>query len=207
MIVVDVEQRSPAWLALRRGVISASQADRLQTPAKLKEYALELATERVVREVPPNIVNTAMQWGIDHEDEARLRYAFVREVDVYGIGFAWHDDHELWAGCSPDGLIGDEGLVEIKCPTSKRHFEYLTANAVPPAYVAQLDFQLWVTGRHWCDFVSYDPRFDEPHRLLVVRHYRDMEQMMAIGQLVQRCREEIERQLTRYHRAWQQNAA
>lgn len=198
MIVVDVEQRSPAWLALRRGVISASQAERLQTPAKLKEYALELAAERLVREIPPNFVTPAMQWGIDHEEAARLRYAFLRDVDVYSIGFCWHDAHELWAGCSPDGAVGDAGLVEIKCPTSKRHLEYLTAGTVPKEYVAQLDFQLWVTGRDWCDFASFDPRF-AANDLFVVRHHRDPERMLEIGQLVARCRAEIERRLAQFH--------
>lgn len=193
MIIIDVEQRSPEWLALRRGAITASAADRLATPAKLREYALELAAERLVRAMPEQRVTEAMQWGIDHEDEARMRYAFeVAHVEV--IGFAWHDDHQGWAGCSPDGLVGDRGLVEIKCPTSKRHLEYLSDGVVPKDYLAQLDFQLWVSGRDWCDFVSYDPRF-ERGEFFVVRHHRDMERMVAIGKQVDACVTEIQRRL------------
>ncbi len=159
MIVVNVEQRSPEWLALRRGVITASAADRLLTPAKLREYALELAAEALVAETPAQPVTAPMQWGLDHEDAARLRYAFEAGVHVTQIGFAWHDDFEGFVGCSPDGLVADDGLVEIKCPSSKRHLEYLTSGECPKDYLPQVQFQLWVTGRAWCDFVSYDPRF------------------------------------------------
>jgi len=187
MIVVDCEQRSPQWLALRRGVISASNADRLATPAKMREYAIELAAERLVRELPANVVTAAMQWGIDHEEAARIRYAFEMNNDVFGIGFAFHDDYEWWAGCSPDGLIRDSGLVEIKCPSSKKHLEYLTNGVVPPIYVPQLDFQLWVTGRDWCDFVSYDPRFVEGADYFCVRHYRNMETMVEVRKRVEAC--------------------
>jgi len=196
MIVVDCEQRSPQWLALRRGVISASNADRLATPAKLKEYALELAAERLVRELPANVVTPAMQWGIDHEEQARIRYAFETASDVFGIGFAFHDDHEWWAGCSPDGLIRDSGLVEIKCPSSKKHLEYLTNAVVPPGYVAQLNFQLWVTGRDWVDFVSYDPRFVEGADYFCTRHYRDMETMVEVNKRVRACVALVEKHLT-----------
>jgi putative phage-type endonuclease len=196
MIVVDCEQRSPQWLALRRGVISASNADRLATPAKMKEYALELAAERLVRELPANVVTPAMQWGIDHEEQARIRYAFETNNDVFGIGFAFHDDFEWWAGCSPDGLIRDSGLVEIKCPSSKKHLEYITNAVVPPGYIAQLDGQLWVTGREWCDFVSYDPRFVEGADYFCVRHYRDMETIVEVNKRVHACAALVEKHLT-----------
>ena len=195
MIVVDCEQRSPQWLALRRGVISASNADRLATPAKMREYAIELAAERLVRELPANVVTAAMQWGIDHEEAARIRYAFEMNVDVFGIGFAFHDDYEWWAGCSPDGLIGARGLVEIKCPSSKKHLEYLTNGVVPPAYAPQLDFQLWVTGRDWVDFVSYDPRFVEAADYFCMRHWRDMETMVEVNKRVHACVALVEERL------------
>ena len=200
MIIVDVEQRSPQWLAMRRGVITASAADRLMTQVKLREYALELATERLVRELPEQFVNAAMQWGIDHEDEARMRYAFERH-HVETVGFCWHDEYENWAGCSPDGLVGDEGLVEIKCPTSKRHLEYITEGVVPKDYAAQLDFQLWVTGRNWCDFVTYDPRFEWAD-FFVVRHYRDMERMVTLGKQVDACVAEIKRRIAAFNSAF-----
>ena len=192
MIVVDVEQRSPAWLALRRGAITASAADRLLTQAKVREYALELAAERLVREVPPNIVTPAMQWGIDHEESARLRYAFERGVDVLSVGFAWHDNLEGWIGCSPDGVVGDDGLVEIKCPSSKRHLEYLTSGAAPKEYLPQIQFQLWVTGRQWCDFVSYDPRF-ECGDFFVVRVERDEAAILALDIGASQCIDLIQR--------------
>ncbi len=182
MILVDVEQRSPEWLALRRGVISASAADRLLTPAKLRDYALELAAEALVREMPSQVVTDAMWWGINHEAEARLHYAFASGQHVTEVGFAWHDDWEGFAGCSPDGLVGEDGLVEIKCPTSKRHLEYVIHGGVPAHYVAQLQFQMWVTGRRWCDFVIYDPRFAHGSFFCVrVRPDEAMQQQLAAG--------------------------
>ena len=194
MIIVDVEQRSPEWLALRRGVITASAADRLLTPAKLREYALELAAEALVSEMPSQPITAPMQWGIDHEDAARLRYAFECDVHVTQIGFAWHDEWEGYVGCSPDGLVGDDGLVEIKCPSSKRHLEYLTSCECPKDYLPQVQFQLWVTGRAWCDFVSYDPRF--LHRdFFRTRVGRDNELIAKLEAGAQQCIDLIRRHI------------
>lgn len=206
MIVVDVEQRSPEWLALRRGVISASNADRLLTPAKLKDYALELAAERLVNEMPPNILSAAMQWGIDHEENARLRYAFEVDADVYGVGFAWHDDYQDWIGCSPDGLVSPNGLVEIKCPSSKRHLDYLTAGACPKDYLPQVQFQLWVTGHAWCDFVSYDPRFDVGD-YFCVRVFRDEDMIAALASGAASCIDLIKRHIAAAHALSHKEAA
>jgi putative phage-type endonuclease len=200
VIVVDVEQRSPEWLALRRGAITASAADRLLTQAKIREYALELAAERLVREVPPNIVTAAMQWGIDHEENARLRYAFERGVDVLSVGFAWLDDLEGWIGCSPDGVVGDDGLVEVKCPSSKRHLEYLTNGEAPKEYMAQIQFQLWVTGRQWCDFVSYDPRFERGD-FFCRRVERDEAAILALGSGAAECIDQIRRHVAAAEKA------
>ena len=194
MIIVDVQQRSPEWLALRRGAITASSADRLLTPAKLKELALELATERLVRELPVQAVTTAMQWGIDHEDAARLRYAFERQ-HVAEIGFAWLDGAEGWIGCSPDGLVGDDGLVEIKCPSSKRHLEYLIGGACPKDYLPQVQFQMLVTGRAWCDFVSFDPRFEHSD-FFCVRVERDDSLIIKLRDAALACAAQIESILT-----------
>ena len=97
-----------------------------------------------------------MQWGLDHEDEARTRYEFETVYRVKEIGFAWLDGFEGRIGCSPDGIVGD-GLVEIKCPSSKAHVDHMLDGA-PKAYHLQMQFQMLVMDAQWCDFVSYDPR-------------------------------------------------
>jgi putative phage-type endonuclease len=198
MIIVDVEQRSPQWLALRRGAITASKADRLLTPAKVRELALELATERLVRELPEQPITAAMQRGIDLEDTARLRHAFEVGAHVETVGFVWHTDLEGWVGCSPDGLVGDDGLVEIKCPSSKRHLETLTSREMGAEYRAQMQMQMWICKRAWCDFVSYDDRFDTGD-YVAIRVPRDNEIITKLAAGATACIEQMRRHLAAYH--------
>jgi putative phage-type endonuclease len=197
MITVDVDQRSPQWLALRRGAITASKADRLLTPAKVRELALELATERLVRELPEQPITAAMQRGLDLEDTARLRHAFELGAHVETVGFVWHADLEGWVGCSPDGLIGADGLVEIKCPSSKRHLETLTTRTPAPEYLAQMQMQMWVCERAWCDFVTYDDRFEQAD-YLAIRVPRDEDMITKLAAGATTCIELMQRHLDAY---------
>ena len=159
MRAFEIEQRSPEWYELRRGVITASNAERLLTGAKQKTYAQELLVDILTEGAEERFVNDAMQWGIDNEANACMWYEMQSNDIVKPIGFCLHDDHDEY-GCSPDGLINDDGLIEIKCPSSRVHLEYLESG--PPAkYIAQMNWQMYITGRSYCIFVSYDPRFQE----------------------------------------------
>jgi putative phage-type endonuclease len=206
MIIVDVEQRSPQWLALRRGAITASKADRLLTPAKVRELALELATERLVRELPEQPITAAMQRGIDLEPTARLRHAFEAGVHVDEIGFCWHAELEGWVGCSPDGLVGNDGLVEIKCPSSKRHLETLISREPGAEYRAQMQMQMWICERVWCDFVSYDDRFDSGD-YVAIRVQRDDELITKLATGATACIEQMQRHLDAYRNINRREAA
>ena len=113
-----------------------------------------------------------MQHGTDTEPEARSAYEFYHSVTVEQVAFVPHPTITD-AGCSPDGLVGDDGLVEIKCPQTAAHLETLLGRAVPGKYELQMQFQMACTDRSWCDFVSYDPRMPESMRLFVKRLHRD----------------------------------
>lgn len=165
------QQRSPEWYEARRGIITASNADKLLTKTKRLSLANELIAEIMTDYTNDSYVSSAMQWGIDHEDDAVFWYEFESGNTVEKLGFCVHDQYDF-IGCSPDGLIGSEGLVEIKCPSSKVHIEYLT-EGIPKDYYAQVQLQMLVTERSWCDFVSFDPRLSIDYRGYIQRVTQD----------------------------------
>jgi len=160
MKIIQCEQRSEEWAEVRRGIPTASAFDRIVTmkgePSKQRAaYLYELAAERLSGVCEAGFVSDAMLRGIEREQEAREIYAMTSEVEVATIGFCLADDGRY--GCSPDGLVGNDGVVEIKSPMGKTAIEYLLKGAVPSAYYQQIQGGLFVTGRQWCDFVSYYP--------------------------------------------------
>lgn len=160
MIIYTCEQRSIEWLRLRTGKITASNADRLLTPAKLKTFKYEVLAESLSGILMEHYVSDAMQWGIDQEDNAINWYRSQDESRMLQkVGFAQHEEF-LIAGCSPDLLVDDDGLCEIKCPNPNNHMKQW-CEGPDKDYIAQIQFQMFVTGREWCDFVTYDPRFPE----------------------------------------------
>jgi putative phage-type endonuclease len=174
----DVIQGSDAWLALRAGKVTASRV--ADVVAKTKpgygasraNYMAELIAERLTGSPAERFTSAAMQWGTDHEPDARAAYEFFRDAAVQEIGFVEHSSIGM-TGASPDGLVGDDGLVEIKCPNTATHLETLIGQAVPAKYVTQMLWQMACTGRKWCDFVSYDPRLPESMSMFVKRIDRD----------------------------------
>ena len=173
-----IEQRSEEWFKARLGKITASSvADVLAktktgVSASRGNYLIKLAIQRVTGQIEESYTNDAMQWGIDNEDQARVAYEIASGKFVDQIGFV---DHEIidWFGCSPDGLVNNDGLVEIKCPNSATHWEYFKTKEVPKKYFIQMQAQMSCTGRKWCDFVSFDPRMPERSQLLIIRVPRD----------------------------------
>lgn len=130
----------------------------------------ELAAERIIGR--PTKRTNPLQWGTDHEDEARLAYAFFTNEPVVQVGFISHPSIPM-TGCSPDALVGDEGGLEIKAPTSSVHLQTIVSNTVPEGHLPQIFWGLACTGRAWWDFVSYDPRFPMPLQFWSKRVHRD----------------------------------
>src|SRR6516164_9700680 len=157
-------QRTDEWYAARLGKLTASRfCDAIAKTkngwgASRAKYMAELLLERVNGVRAERHVNASMQWGIDHESDAIATYQMERNVDVAPVGYVDHPDIPE-AGASPDGLIGVEGLVELKCPDSHTHLETLLTKRIDGDYIIQMMWQMACTGRHWCDYVSYDPRF------------------------------------------------
>lgn len=174
----EITQGSPEWKALRCGKVTASRvADvvaRTKTgySASRANYLAQLIAERLTGTPAETYTNAAMQHGVDTEPEARAAYEFYQGATVEQVAFVPHPKIDQ-AGASPDGLVGDDGLVEIKCPNTATHLETLLGQAVPAKYSDQMQFQMACTGRKWCDFVSYDPRMPEHMRLFVRRVERD----------------------------------
>lgn len=181
----SVVQGSPEWFALRLGRVTASRvADILARtksgPSAMRaNYLAELIAERLTGVTADSYKSPAMQFGSDTEHEARAAYEFYQGVTVEKIAFVPHPEIDQ-AGCSPDGLVGGDGLVEIKCPNTATHLETLLGQAVPGKYETQMQFQMACTERAWCDFVSYDPRMPENMRLFVKRVNRDDKRIKEI---------------------------
>ncbi len=162
MKIHDVPQLSPEWFELRRGRPTASQFGRILTPKTAK---LATAADGYIAELIAEIFHLgpisgldatpsrAMIHGTDCEPEARRFYEMDRSVDVKQVGFCTTDDGRF--GCSPDGLVGDDGILELKCPTGKTQVEYLLDGELPAEYRGQVHGALIVTGRAWVDFLSY----------------------------------------------------
>lgn len=176
--MTDVIQGTDEWRQARLGKVTASRvADVIAKTksgysASRANYAAEIISERLTGAPTEGFTSAAMQWGTDMEPEARNAYEFYANVDVVQVGFV---DHPAVAasGSSPDGLAGDDGLIEIKCPNTATHLDTLISQKVPAKYITQMQWQMACTGRHWCDFVSYDPRLPEHLRLFVKRVQRD----------------------------------
>lgn len=171
-------QRSESWFEARLGKVTASiVADIMATtksgPAASRKNALaRVVCERLTGQRQEEYTNGAMQWGIDNETAARDAYSALTGELIDEVGFVIHPSISDF-GASPDGLVGEYGLVEIKCPNTSTHIEYLTERKIPGKYQIQMLAQLACTGREWCDFVSFDPRMPERLQLVVIRFERD----------------------------------
>lgn len=167
-------QRTAEWFQARTGCLTASSAaDILPSVKELKSGEIKksyresrealkniLIAERLSGNARENFTSAAMMWGIEHEDDARNEYEARTGNFVDLAGFIRHPNVH-WLGASPDGLVGDDGLIEIKCPAPHTHVRYLKSirkGEVPDDYKPQMLLQLVVTGRQWCDFITYDPR-------------------------------------------------
>lgn len=205
------EQGTPEWHAIRCGRVTASKiADMLARTktawgASRANYRAQLVAERLTGVVAETFTSAAMEWGTAMEGEARSCYALLRGLEVEAIDFAIHPAIPM-SGASPDGLVGPDGLVEIKCPNTATHIETLLGGSVPGKYRHQMLWQMACTGRKWCDFVSYDQRMPEDMRMFVRRLHRDDAEIAATEAEVRTFLAEIEAtvvQLTALYRTQQ----
>jgi len=173
-----IEQGTEAWHQLRLGKVTASRVADIMAKTKTgpsasrNNYLIELALQRVTGTIEQGYTNDAMAWGTATEPQARVAYEVKTGNFVDQIAFVEHDIIE-WFGCSPDGLINNDGLIEIKCPNSATHWAIIKDNKPPSKYMIQMQTQMACTGRKWCDFVSFDPRMPERSQLFIQRVERD----------------------------------
>lgn len=180
-----IVQGTEAWFRCRAGKVTASRvADviaktKTGPSASRANYLAELLCERLTGACEQGFTNAAMQWGKDQEPFARQAYEFRKGVEVYEVGFVDHPEIAM-SGASPDGYVGDDGLIEIKCPNTATHLDTLLNGGVPGKYLTQIQWQLACTGRAWCDFVSFDPRLPAELQLHIERVPRDVSMILDL---------------------------
>lgn len=183
-----MEQGSQEWFSARCGWATASRISDILAKTKSgvsasrKNYMAQLVAERLSGTCAEGYSNAAMQWGTEQEPQARLAYELSTGREVTQIGFVDHPRIPM-SGASPDGLVGDDGLVEIKCPNTATHIDTLLSEKIDSKYITQMQWQMLCTDRQWCDFVSYDPRLPSPLCLFIKRVDRvdgeEMEQAVS----------------------------
>jgi hypothetical protein len=191
----DIVQRSPEWFAARLGIATASRFSAVLAKIKTGEsaerrnYRAQLVVERLTRKPVEMYQNAAMQHGTDQEPFARMAFAAKSDAIVDEVGFLRHADIE--AGCSPDGLIDEDGMIEIKCPFQTAiHIETLISG-MPKEHVPQVQGQMWIAGRAWVDFISFDPRMPDKLQLFVQRIPRDDEYIEILSKEISAFMEEV----------------
>ena len=177
-------QQTPEWFQQRVGKATASRIKDIVAKTKTgaaasrKNYAVELALERLTGSKKEGFTNAAMQHGIDQEPYAKLAYENRTGQLIQDVGFIDHPTIPM-SGASPDGFPGG-GLIEIKCPNSATHLDNLIRGSADPDYLPQMYWQMACTGRPWCDFVSFDPRFPEHLQLAIYRVNTDAQKIKEL---------------------------
>ena len=182
MKIYNFEQRTEDWYNIRKGKMTASNAETIIANGKgLETYIYNLMAEYYSSAEKENYINADMQRGIDLEPEARLEFEFYTDLDVQEVGFIEYNE---FIGVSPDGLVGDDGLIEIKCPNDSIYFKLLLSNNIKPEYIAQMQMQMYITERQYCYFVSYNPNFEKS--LYIKKISRDEEMIEKLKKGLER---------------------
>jgi len=174
-IIKDIEQGTDEWLALRYGWTTASRFKDVMAKGQgktRKSYMYQLAAEAISDMRQESFTNEYMEWGTETEPQARDTYEFVSGNSVEQVTFI-RLGGDMKIGCSPDGLVGDDGMVEFKCPKTTTQIETYLSGKMPSGHKAQVQGQLWISGRQWTDFISFDPRIDGDASYFSVRIERD----------------------------------
>lgn len=179
-IINDIEQGTDDWHALRLGWITASKFKDVISSGRggaesktRKSYMMQLAGEMLTDAREEGFTSEYMEWGTKTEPQARSMYELETGSTVDQVTFIRHGT--IKAGCSPDGLIGCDGLIEIKCPKTTTQIETFLKGKMPTIHNAQVQGQLWISEREWCDFVSFDPRIGGQSSYFKTRVFRDEE--------------------------------
>lgn len=173
-----MNQGTEEWVNARLGRVTASRISDVMAKTKSgygasrTNYMATLITERLTGAQAPQFETKEMIWGRETEAAAKAAYCFMTDAAVEDVGFIDHPAISM-TGASPDGLIGADGLIEAKCPNTSTHIDTLLSENIDGKYILQMQFQLAVTGRKWCDFVSFDPRLPAEMQLWIKRVYRD----------------------------------
>jgi putative phage-type endonuclease len=199
---VAVEQGTAEWHLQRLGKVTASRiADVLSKgksgeSASRKNYRTELLVQRLTGQPGESFTNAAMEWGTTTEPLARIAYEAEMGVFVNQVAFIDHPSIVQF-GCSPDGLVAKDGLIEIKCGNTATHIDWMLDGKPPAKHIPQMQCQMAVTGRQWCDFVSFDPRLPDDLQLFVVRLERDEEYIEAMEAEVKKFLSEVDEMFTK----------
>jgi putative phage-type endonuclease len=206
-----MEQRSAEWFAARLGKVTASRVADIIAKTKSgystsrANYMAELVCERLTGMQGESFSSAAMVWGTNTEPMARSAYESRMAELVEETGFVLHPTISM-AGASPDGLIGDDGLVEIKCPNTATHIDTLLSDGAPSKYVTQMQWQMACTGRKWCDFVSFDPRMPEEMQMFVIRVERNDDVITELEREVEKFLVELEYKITQLTKTYKKEA-
>lgn len=202
----ELIQGTDEWLLARSGKVTASRISDLMTKTRSggygagrKNYMAELIVERITGKPAEHFISAPMIWGTETEPQARHAYEFYNAIEVVEVGFV---DHSTISECgaSPDGLIGADGLIEIKCPNTATHIETLLSEKIDAKYIKQMQFQMACTEMEWCDFVSFDPRMPENLRMFVKRVPRDKDMITEIEVEIRKFKIEMEEKIERLNK-------
>jgi len=201
-IITDISQGSEEWKSLRLGKITASCFDKVMAkgrgnaPSKTRQsYMMQLAAEILTQQPQDSFTNQYMEWGNECEPQARSMYEFNNNVDVEEVAFITLDE---FVGVSPDGLVGSDGLLEIKCPKTTTQLERFLFGEFPSTYKAQVQGQLWVSEREWCDFVSFDPRINGSASYFEIRVDRDEDYIKTLSIEINKFKDELHELISKF---------
>jgi len=189
-----MEQRTDEWFAARLGKVTASKISDVMmkpTTAGYQNYRAQLICERLTGEATESFTSAAMQHGTDTEPQARAMYTLLTGLDVEEVGFIDNPTIAM-SGASPDGLVGDKGLVEIKCPQPANHIKTLTGANISRNYMLQMQWQMVCTGREWCDFVSFSPALPSDMQLFCQRIHHNVDMSDEITSSVESFLEDVD---------------
>lgn len=202
----EVIQGSPEWFQSRLGKVTASRIKDVMAKGKTGEaatrasYRAQLVAERLSGKVAEGFTTSSMKWGTDCEPLARAAYEAETGNLVTEVAMIAHPSIAM-AGASPDGLIGADGLLEIKCPETKTHIDTILADKAPAEYIMQMQWQMACTKRQWVDFVSFDPRMPSDMQIFIKRVQRDEAKIAEIEAEVNKFLAEVEQTIQKLN-AW-----
>lgn len=200
MIIYNIEQHSEAWYEARCGRVTGTRFKALvagESTATYKDLVTDIACEMITGKQEQGYVSAAMEDGMEREPIARQMYSTLMGVEVKKIGFITPDEDNLyyeWVGISPDGVLPDEGILEIKCPLPKTHLNYIESDKLPTEYRYQVQGQLYVTKAPYCDFMS----FVENMKPFIIRVYPDLDLFKEFEERLNKLIIQVKEKLSNY---------